>query len=317
LLLSSVQRSGVRMAATSENIRRLARASGNSKMLIAIRCISKGSMGTGTYKFMIDERAQLRDVIHGWADNVMKAAGIPHDIRVLGNAGELDMTRSLQAVRKSLPIRDGRPTVTVVWPEPPQPAPRDSSAKAEEKKRESLQRQQQQPSRETTPKNADKPKGGLLSGKDENSVNRQSSGGTKTEKKKVKKSEKAKTKKVKKSKKDSGKTEGKAKKERKSSCENKPPKRKPAGQEGGEPKKKKEAKKQDPPGDEKAKEGEAQKDDAGGDAEAEKEAKEKNDDSANKSNNSSGSSSSDDSDDEGNPALSRFLADSDSDGASS
>lgn len=87
-----------------------------SKMLLAIRCVAPGKAVLPITKLCVEEKAPLRDVIAAWAKVTMQAAMLPPGVVATGVAGDLDLKRSLADVRSSLPVRDGRPTISVKWP---------------------------------------------------------------------------------------------------------------------------------------------------------------------------------------------------------
>lgn len=104
-----------------ERKRRNLLANTASKTLLAIRCTcpSEPHRVIPTMKVCVYEHVPLRYVLTDWALRVMKAEDglLPPAARITG-AGlkALDVDLALRDVRKHLPVRDGRLTVTVDWP---------------------------------------------------------------------------------------------------------------------------------------------------------------------------------------------------------
>lgn len=114
--------------ATTDQRRRMALASltcAATKTLLAIRCAVPGR-AIPTNKICVDDQVRLRDVVAAWAEGVMKSKDgeIPAAARVMGSKVKaLDLDATLRALRPQLPVRDGRLTILVVWPDQtPEPA---------------------------------------------------------------------------------------------------------------------------------------------------------------------------------------------------
>mmetsp|Transcript_29012 Transcript_29012/g.67503 ORF Transcript_29012/g.67503 Transcript_29012/m.67503 type:complete len:193 (-) Transcript_29012:247-825(-) len=121
-------------AATEAHQRRkvanLSLSSAATKILLAI-CSSVPGRAIPTTKICVDDRVRLRDVLAAWVAGVMKDVQIPAAMRAVGrNANDLDLDSTLRILRPQLPVRDGRLTVSVIWPAGAAPLPTDSPAKA-------------------------------------------------------------------------------------------------------------------------------------------------------------------------------------------
>mmetsp|Transcript_58455 Transcript_58455/g.161757 ORF Transcript_58455/g.161757 Transcript_58455/m.161757 type:complete len:195 (-) Transcript_58455:402-986(-) len=105
---------------------------GGTKTLLAICCSVPGRV-IPTTKICVDDKVRLRDVLAAWAEGVMKSQDgeIPDGARVFGSsATSLDLDATLRALRPQLPVRDGRLTVSVVWPKKVAQLPGDSTVKS-------------------------------------------------------------------------------------------------------------------------------------------------------------------------------------------
>merc|ERR1712066_43451 len=90
-------------------------------------------MGCPTTKICVKENLQLRDVLSAWAGGVMKCSELPPDIKAFGTDVTkcLDLDATFHTLRPLLPVRGGRLTILVVWPEKllgelAQPAPKSN-----------------------------------------------------------------------------------------------------------------------------------------------------------------------------------------------
>lgn len=94
----------------------LARQSASRRMLLAIRCVQRGKCDSAT-RLCMDERVKLKDVLAAWCGSVMQVpGGLPPESQVLGVGGPPDLGGSLASNRHHMPMKDGRPTLTVTWP---------------------------------------------------------------------------------------------------------------------------------------------------------------------------------------------------------
>lgn len=86
--------------------------------LIAVRCSSPGRV-CPTTKVCVNEKVQLRFVLSAWASGVMKSSELPEDIKVFGRDVTkcLDLDATFLTLRPLLPVKEGRLTISVVWPQ--------------------------------------------------------------------------------------------------------------------------------------------------------------------------------------------------------
>mmetsp|Transcript_83262 Transcript_83262/g.269357 ORF Transcript_83262/g.269357 Transcript_83262/m.269357 type:complete len:302 (-) Transcript_83262:322-1227(-) len=104
-----------------------------TKTLLAICCSVPGRV-IPTTKICVDDKVRLRDVLAAWAEGVMKVQDgeIPAATRVLGtsSASSLNLDATLRSLRSQLPVRDGRLTVSVLWPPEQKLAPADGAQRS-------------------------------------------------------------------------------------------------------------------------------------------------------------------------------------------
>mmetsp|Transcript_70473 Transcript_70473/g.199870 ORF Transcript_70473/g.199870 Transcript_70473/m.199870 type:complete len:277 (-) Transcript_70473:69-899(-) len=102
------------------------------KILLAIRCTTPGRV-IPIAKICVDDKVRLRDVLSAWAEGAMKSKDgeIPDGVQVKGSfsGAGLDLDAALRMLRPMLPVREGRLTVSVVWPKVEDVAPPAASPK--------------------------------------------------------------------------------------------------------------------------------------------------------------------------------------------
>ncbi|CAL1143507.1 unnamed protein product [Cladocopium goreaui] len=90
------------------------------QIFLAICCQVPGEAMASSTGICVHEKEILRDVLNVWARGVLQGRSLPSEARVLSNMRgkdlPLDVRKPLQLLRRSLPVRKGHYTVTVIMP---------------------------------------------------------------------------------------------------------------------------------------------------------------------------------------------------------
>ncbi|CAE8598054.1 unnamed protein product [Polarella glacialis] len=99
--------------------RKLMRGDCQNKIFLGIACKVPGRV-VPTTGICVDDKVRIGDILRCWAANILKEQGghLPMAARVTGasNTDVLDLDATLQQIRRKLPVKDGRLTLSVTLP---------------------------------------------------------------------------------------------------------------------------------------------------------------------------------------------------------
>mmetsp|Transcript_59657 Transcript_59657/g.106042 ORF Transcript_59657/g.106042 Transcript_59657/m.106042 type:complete len:210 (+) Transcript_59657:100-729(+) len=123
------------------------------KIFLGIRCIAPGKT-VPTQGICVEEKAILGEVLNAWAAGLLNGRCLPPEAKVTGASEneELSLKFPLDLIRKNLPVKNGRLTVSVNLPakafdpppETPEPKPKAKSEVLSVKKPSKANKEPQQ-----------------------------------------------------------------------------------------------------------------------------------------------------------------------------
>merc|ERR1712217_662530 len=122
------------------------------KMMLAVCGVIPGDKRhMPIHRWDVDARVQLKSLLVSWAQSVFKkqVTKIPDGVRVLGAHQEqiLDFNATLGELRRKFPLKQGRLTVQLLWPNDVED-PAEAAAKAEQRRKAAAEKKIQDEQRE-------------------------------------------------------------------------------------------------------------------------------------------------------------------------